>query len=102
MNILMQTLRALLVKCIKDIDEGSCSLNEEELAEAIDSLKKYSRKDTPMSKYQAYTYLNVSRATFDNYVRAGLLPRGQKVQGYTELSWFKKDLDKFIKVHKNG
>lgn len=97
MNILMQTLRALLVKCVEDIDKGACNLNNAELQEAVSALQKYSRKDLPMSKYQAYTYLNVSRATFDNYVRDGKLPKGQKVQGYTELSWYQKDLDAFIK-----
>ena len=49
-----------------------------------------------MSKYQAYQYLNVSRATFDNYVREGRLPRGKKEAGFKELSWKKQDLDDFI------
>lgn len=100
MNLLMQTLKALLYKCIKDIDDGSCNLNDEELKETISIIQKYSRKDTPMSKYQAYTYLNVSRATFDNYVREGKIPTGQKVQGFTELVWFQKDLDKCIQEFK--
>lgn len=39
----------------------------------------------------------VSRATFDNYVREGIIPRGEKVAGFKELSWSKKDLDDYIK-----
>lgn len=97
MNILMKTLRSLLQKCINDIDNGSCNLDDAELAEAITSLQKYSRKDTPMSKYQAYTYLNMSRASFDNHIRDNKLPRGKKIPGFTELVWFQKDLDKYIK-----
>ena len=48
-----------------------------------------------MSKYQACNYLNVSRATFDNYVSDGKIPRGIHQQGFKELYWLKKDLDKF-------
>ena len=40
-------------------------------------------------------YLNISRATFDNYVRAGKIPKGRKQQGFKELFFYKKDLDKF-------
>lgn len=48
-----------------------------------------------MSKYQACQYLNVSRATFDNYVREGSLPRGKKEAEFKELFWQAKDLDLF-------
>lgn len=41
-------------------------------------------------------YLNVSRATFDNYVREGKLPRGKHEAGFKELSWSRKDLDSFV------
>lgn len=40
-------------------------------------LQSYTDKTVKMSKYEACKYLNVSRATFDNYVRAGRLPRGK-------------------------
>lgn len=46
-----------------------------------------------LSKYQACKYLNVSRATFDNYVRDKKIPKGRKQQGFKELFWYKKDLD---------
>ena len=41
--------------------------------------------------------MNVSRATFDNYVREGKLPRGKHEIGFKELSWSKKELDEFVK-----
>ena len=50
------------------------------------------------SKYQAINYLNISRATFDNYVADGKIPKGRKQQGFKEIFWLKSDLDKF----KNG
>lgn len=48
-----------------------------------------------MSKVQACDYLGVSRATFDNYVRDGFIPKGVKQEGFKELSWNKADLDIF-------
>jgi len=41
--------------------------------------------------------MGVSRATFDNYIARGWIPKGQKRQGFKELFWNKSDLDKFIK-----
>lgn len=38
-----------------------------------------------MSKIQACDYLGVSRATFDNYVRDGFIPKGIKQEGFKEL-----------------
>lgn len=55
-----------------------------------------------MSKYAACRYLNVSRATFDNYVRADKLPKGNHEIGFKELSYSKKDLDEFIRKYKQG
>lgn len=40
--------------------------------------------------------LEVRRATFDNYVREGKLPRGKHEAGFKELSWSRKDLDSFV------
>lgn len=54
-----------------------------------------------LSKYAACKYLNVSRATFDNYVRSGKLPRGEHEAGFKELSWNKKTLDEFIRRSKH-
>ena len=36
----------------------------------------------------------MSRATFDKYVSKGKIPKGRKQQGFKELFYFKKDLDK--------
>ena len=49
-----------------------------------------------MSKIAACDYLGISRATFDNYVRDGFIPKGRKDEGFKELSWSKIDLDIFI------
>lgn len=94
---MLQTIKRLLLGIVDDIDAGNSNIDEEEAMQIIKTIRAYSRKDFPMSKYQAYTFLNISRATFDNYVRAGKIPRGKKVAGFKELQWFKKDL---LKVKK--
>lgn len=68
-----------------------------EAIEIVDSLKRFTDKEKRLSKYAACGYLNVSRATFDNYVREGKLPRGKYEIGFKELSWSKKELDEFVK-----
>ena len=99
MNILLKMIRNILAQKVKDIDSGNCDMSEEECAKILENLEVLGRKDIPMSKYQAYQYLGVSRATFDNYVRERKIPRGKKVQGFKELQWYQKDLDKFIKEY---
>lgn len=89
---MLQTIRRLLLKIVDDIDAGNSYIDEGEAIEIIGSLKEMVRADKPMSKYQAYTFLNMSRAKFDNLVRAGKIPRGRKVAGFKELQWFEKDL----------
>lgn len=91
---MLQTIKKLLLNIVSDIDAGNSNIDEDEAIEIIKLLKESVRKDIPMSKYQAYTFLNISRATFDNLVRDGKLPKGKKVAGFKELQWFKKDLIK--------
>lgn len=93
---MISVLQKLLRKIDQDIDAGNSNLTEEEALEVVEILKEYTRRDKPMSKYQAYTYLNISRATFDNLVSEEKLPKGVKVAGFKELFWYKKDLDKYI------
>ena len=96
---MLSVLQKLLRKIDKDIDAGNTNITNDEALEIAAILKEYTRKDTPMSKYQAYTYLNMSRAKFDNLVSEGKLPKGIKTAGYKELSWYKKDLDKYIEKY---
>lgn len=94
---MMKIIKELLIKTINDIDAGNSNLSDEEAFKVIDVLKELASKNPFMSKYQAYNYLGISRATFDNYVREGKIPKGIKKQGWKELGWYKKDLDKAIK-----
>lgn len=94
---MLKVIRNLLVKIINDIDAGNSNITENEAMELTKFLQSYTDKTIKMSKYQACQYLNVSRATFDNYVREGNLPRGKKEAGFKELFWVEKDLDEFKK-----
>lgn len=98
---MLKVIKSLLEKIINDIDCGNSNITEDEAMEMIKVIKSYTDKTQRLSKYQACQKLNVSRATFDNLVREGKLPRGQKVTGFKELFWAEKDLNDFIKNRKN-
>ena len=94
---MLGVVKEQLLKIVEDIDAGNSNAEEEELLNIAKALKKYTRQDAPISKYQAYTYLRISRATFDNLVRAGKLPEGKHITGFKEKFWYKKDLNKYLK-----
>lgn len=94
---MLQTIKNQLLSIVDDIDAGNTNATEDELMTIAKFLNKTLRKDAPINKYQAYTFLGISRASFDNKVRAGEVPRGKKIPGSRELKWYKKDLIKLKK-----
>jgi predicted DNA-binding transcriptional regulator AlpA len=68
----------------------------EELRSIALHLEQSLDKQEELSKQQAYSYLGISRATFDSYILQGILPKGKKIEGFKELRWTKYDLDIFI------
>lgn len=97
---MLKVIKELLLKIVDNIDSGNSNISEDEAIQTIKYLRNFTDKEQILSKYQACEYLNVSRATFDNYIKEGLLPKGQKQAGFKELSWTKKSLDQFIKDRK--
>lgn len=95
-QMLKSIIRALLKKFIDDIDSGNCNMTTEQQSKIISVLSNIANPDQRMSKIQACDYLGVSRATFDNYVRDGFIPKGIKQEGFKELSWHKVDLDLYL------
>ena len=93
-------IRSLLQNCIDRIDAGNSNLNAEEEIKVIELLKKYTDKDRKLSKYQACAYLNMSRATFDKYIREGKIPKGKKEAGFKEIFWDESEL-RALCLHKN-
>lgn len=74
-----------LQSIIDKIDSGNSKIDEEEQEEILDLINRLSNTKSKLSKYQAIKYLGISRATFDNCVRDGKLPKGRKEQGFKEL-----------------
>ena len=97
---MLKVIRNLLLKIVDDIDAGNSNISDSEAIELVSTLKEFTNKEKRLSKYSSCQYLNVSRATFDNYVREGKLPKGKHEVGFKELSWSKKELDNFIKQNK--
>ena len=95
--MLMDVIAQLLEQCLGNIKAGTSNISEEDQLKIVAMLKKYTDKDRRLSKYQACTYLNISRATFDNYVREGKIPKGKKETGWKELSWSESELKEVIK-----
>lgn len=89
---MLQAIKRDLLQIVDDIDTGNTNLDEKEQMEIAKFLKKFNFRDKFISKYQAFTYLNISRAHFDNLVREGILPRGKKVEGFKELRWSLKEI----------
>lgn len=98
--MLKSIIRNLLQKFIDDLDAGNSNIDEDQGIKIISVLSNIANPDQRMSKIQACDYLGVSRATFDNYVRDGFIPKGTKQEGFKELSWSKADLDIYL-MNKN-
>lgn len=88
-KIISNLLRELADK----IDAKTSVITEEEAMELFSIIAHES-----LSKEQACDYLNVSRATFDNYIRNGYLPKGRKRKGYNELVWYKDEISNPFKT----
>ncbi len=79
---------------LDNIDCNNSNASDEEIDVILDMVNKVTNTQNKLSKYQACKYLNISRATFDNWVRDGKIPEGIKEQGFKEKFWIKSDLDK--------
>lgn len=91
---MLQLIKTALKQFINDIDSGNTNINEEQQQELLSLLLQFNSKE--LSKVEAAEYIGVSRASFDNYIRKGLIPKGHKRHGFKELSWNKSDLDKYL------
>ena len=99
---MLKVIKSLLEKIINDINCGNSNITEDEAMEIIKVIKSYTDKTQKLSKCQACQKLNISRATFDNLVREGIIPRGEKVMGFKELFWEERTLDEVINSRRNG
>ena len=83
--MLENEIKNALLNIVDSIDVGNSAVDEDGALSIIELANKLTNTQNKLSKYQACKYLNISRATFDNYIRDGKIPKGQKEQGFTEL-----------------
>lgn len=94
---MLKIIRNILQKFIDDIDANNTNLSFEQQCDIIRVLSNVDiGQDNEMNKTQAADYLGVSRATFDNYVKDGFIPKGKQIGHFKELRWYKSDLDLFL------
>ena len=93
---MLKIIRSILQQFINDIDSRNSIISEEQQEEIINLYQRMSLKE--MTKVESANYIGVSRATFDNYISKGLIPKGSKRPGLNNLMWNKSDLDKYLKT----
>ena len=94
---MLKIIRAVLQNWIDNIDANNTNLSYEQQCDIIRLMSNVNiGQENEMNKTKAADYLGVSRATFDNYVRDGFIPKGKQVGNFKELRWYKSDLDLFL------
>ena len=94
---MLKIIRNILQKFIDDIDANNTNLDYEQQCQIIRILSNVNiGQENEMNKTQAADYLGISRATFDNHVRDGFIPKGRQIPGFKELRWYKSDLDVYL------
>lgn len=94
---MLKIIRSILQQFIDNIDADNSNLSYKQQCDIIRILSNVDLgQDNEMNKTQAADYLGVSRATFDNYVHDGFIPKGKQIGKFKELRWYKSDLDLFL------
>ena len=94
---MLNIIRELLVKYIDDIDTGNSHLDYEKQCQVLKLLSDIDG-NAEMNKSEAAEYIGVCRATFDNYVKDGFIPKGKQIGKFKELRWYKSDLDLYLNL----
>ncbi len=80
-------------EALKEIKGGNCNLTDEEVEALFDALG-----NKRVNKVEASQYVHLSESQFDNEVRCGRIPRGQKlIKGDSKVYWTKRDLIIYMK-----
>lgn len=89
---MLDLLKQEFLNIVNNIDSGNTYMTEEDQLKTINFLRNIS--SPTLNATQAAEYLGVCRNTFDNYVKSGKLPKGEKIQGGVNV-WLKTDLEKW-------
>ena len=94
---MLSVIRTLLLKFVDDIDSGNCNFNLQQQHKALNCLIAIANPENElMTKNQAAEYIGVCRATFDNYVKSDLIPKGFTIGDSHSLFWNRYDLDAYL------
>lgn len=88
----MNLLPTLLIQLAQDFQ----NLSPEDEDKLIRFVINLLHPDQIMSKVLCCEYLGISRSTFDNLIKNGYIPKGEKIEGFTELVWHKYQLDQYL------
>ena len=88
----LDIIKSILQNIIDQIDNGTCNMSDDEIETGLDMRRRYANPEQKLSKEQACKKLGISRATFDNHVRSGKIPRGKDQVGFKEKFWTNKDI----------
>ena len=88
----MNLLPTLLIQLAQDFQ----NLSPEDEDKLIRFVINLLHPDQIMSKVLCCEYLGISRSTFDNLIKNGYIPKGEKIDGFTELIQHKYQLDQYL------
>lgn len=71
-----ETLINLIEQILENVKSGNSNIDEKGQLELIDTIQKITSQE--LSKSEAAEYIGVCRATFDNYIAKGIIPKGRK------------------------
>lgn len=86
---MLEIIKDLLLKIIIDIDTGNSNITEEEAIEIVNNLKRFTDKDSRLSKYvainaQYHDYCELFKSWFNDGIE-------QKIIESAVVFWFKDD-----------
>lgn len=97
-NVIINLLETLL----DNFKADNTNISEEEMFTIAKCLSEINTvQKTEYCRTEAYKYLRISRSSFDNKVREGILPKGIKIAGKGPI-WYKKDLDAYVNKEKKN
>lgn len=99
LNSKLLLLRQLFETGISRIDAGNTNISEEECLEIIDVVARLLNPEEKLSKYQVCSQLGIKPVTLDSYIRDGKFPEGRRQQGFKEIFFYQKDVNKYLEEH---
>ena len=89
---LIKLLSSELRNIADKLDNKTCVITEDDAIDMLDHITHIG-----ISRDDAMKELNMSKSTFYLQMANGVVPKGHKRKGFTELVWFKDEIRKCIR-----